>query len=157
MKQNDYSYPDSIFWRSSKKDDVVEELDNPTTVSDLEQDQILKKAINTLKLKHKSVSRAANKHQHLNIIATEMNKLIKDLENYQSDTTVHKFILGAEKMVNSSLKWLEKVDSDNIKVDAITLQRVYDSVASFSIIKDIQEGYFTEDLQKKILKNSWNF
>jgi len=147
---NNYNYSDDIY-SNIAQDAVLEEdvAEEPKDKYYKEKQIVLDKAESILKHKLKSLKYAVNKHEHLDTLVTQMNGVLQDLENYETDFAIIKFIQGSERMINSSLKWLEKIENDPSKLNANTLKRIYESVSQFEILNTLSEDFFEDPEHKE--------
>lgn len=148
-ENNNYTYPDDIFSESAKDDIIENDIIEEDIPFKLEKLKIIESAQNTLKHKLKSLNRAANKHQHLEKITAETKKLLNDLVNYETDAAIIKFIQGSERMVNSSMKWLDSALEDPSKANAKNIKRIYESVSTLKILEDISDDFFDDPEYKE--------
>lgn len=154
---NGYDFPSDIYDDQAKDEIMEESIEEDSTDKYLKsKERLLNNARSSLQHKLKTLSFSIKKNPHLGPIREEMEKLLNQMNKLDTDFALVKFVQGAERMVNSSIIWMDKIkDNPNYLNDNKTinnLKRVHDSVASFSLLRELQEEFFEDPEHKEELK-----
>jgi hypothetical protein len=135
-----------------KDNKFILEDDITTDAELLHKKEIIKDTKALLKAKLTNLNRLVQKYPGLEKGRDRIKEILDNIDEVSADETLTDFIIAAEHMTNSAMKWLKDFQ-DGTKTPTLDhIKRLEEYTASFSILQELSEDLFESQEHKDILK-----
>jgi hypothetical protein len=149
-------YPQSILNELAKKD-IVETQPNPELEEvdkHLKQkNDFLEKARGDLKRKLQRLSHVVKKNPDLKERVRELKKTLKELDDFEADYAINKYLIHAQTTTNSLVKHMknlkQRVNVEERELNLEELVRIREHLKSLNLLDELSEDFAGDEKLKK--------